>query len=146
MKSIHDSKRSDTVHFPFPVSARHLEIKTVKLENICDQIWGSDHALKIKDTPHFKYLEGDTKPLRDYFQSCRGHTWARKGTPNENMTVDDLLQEFEDLITCEKAYLEPPFQDNYIIVRSNWQCIDGLRRACVLLYNGVEEAPVAWVS
>ena len=62
------------------------------------------------------------------------------------MTVDELLLEFEAVINSDKDYLEPPYDSHYIIVRSNWHCIDGLRRACILLANGVEEAPVAWVS
>jgi len=49
------------------------------------------------------------------------------------------------LSTSDKKYLEPPFHEHYIIVSSNWRCIDGLRRACVLLSNNVETAPVAWV-
>ena len=148
MKKVYEGERSNSVRNPFngSVIGQHVELKVVELENILDKIWGSQVPLKIKDTPHFKYLMGDKQPLIDYFESCRGHTWARAGTPNENMTVEELLNEFEDLISSDKDYLEPPYESHYIIVRNNWNCIDGLRRACVLLSNGVEEAPVAWVN
>ncbi len=146
MKRIHEGERSQSLYLPPGYGVRSAEIRTVKLENIVDQIWGSQVAISIKETPHFKYLTEDKQPLREYFESCRGHTWARKGTPNENMTVEELLEEFEDVINSDKDYLEPPYESYYIIVRDNWHCVDGLRRACTLLANGVEEAPVAWVS
>ena len=150
MKKVYEGERSQTIHNPFhgqaSVLGAHAELRVVKLENIMDQIWGSPVPLKIKDTPHYKYLTGDKQPLRDYFESCRGHTWARPGTPHENMTVDELLQEFDEVINSEKAYLEPPYESYYIMVRDNWHCIDGLRRSCILLANGVEEAPVAWIG
>ena len=40
-------------------------------------------------------------------------------------------------------YLEPPYESHYIIVRRDGFLIDGLRRACVLLYNGNTTVPVA---
>jgi hypothetical protein len=146
VKKVYDGTRSKNLFLPPGYGAPSFEVKVIKLENILDQIWGSPIALRIKDTPQFKYVSGDKQPLRDYFQSCRGHTWARKGTPNENMTVDELLEELEEVIRSEKDYLEPPYESHYIIVRNNWHCIDGLRRACILLANGIEEAPAAWVS
>lgn len=145
MNKIYDGQRSQQLFLPPGYHVGRFEIKTIKLENIVDKIWGSPTALKIKETPHFKYIMGNDKPLRDYFLSCRGHTWARPGSASENMTVDDLLGEFEAVISSQKNYLEPPYESHYIIVGSNWHCIDGLRRSCVLLSRGVEEAPVAWV-
>ena len=145
MKKVYNGVLSNSLHLPPGYAVGRYQIRTIKLENIVDKIWGSNYPLKIKDTPHFKYLNGDKTPLREYFLSCRGHTWARKGSASENMTVDELLLEFEEIKNTDKEYLEPPFQNHYIIVRSNWHCIDGLRRSCLLLSNGIEEAPVAWV-
>jgi hypothetical protein len=146
MKKIYKGDRSSKLHLPPGYNVGAFTIKEVKLENIVDRIWGSNTALNIKDTPHFKYLLGDKEPLRQYFLSCKGHTWARKGSSSENMSVDDLLLEFHDIINSNYDYLQPPYDNHYIIVRSNWHCIDGLRRACVLLSNGIETAPVAWVG
>lgn len=145
MKNIYYGPRSKKLYIPQGISAINYEIKKIRLENIVDKIWGSSVALPIKKTPHYKHLIGDKQPLIDYFQSCRGHTWARKGTEHEDMTVEYLISTFDDIVNSEKDYLEPPFDSHYIIVRSNWHCIDGLRRSCVLLANGIEEAPVAWV-
>lgn len=145
MDKIFNGQRSQKLFLPRGYNVGRFEIRTIELENIVDKIWGSPTAIKIKETPHFKYLMGDDKPLRDYFLSCRGHTWARPGSASENMSVDDLLQEFEEVINSQKCYLEPPYESHYIIVRSNWHCIDGLRRSCVLLSRGVQTAPVAWV-
>lgn len=160
MKKVYDGERSQILHCPFagadfPLEAYNFaqigggsraEVKVIKLENILDQIWGSPVPLRIKDTPHYKYITGDEQPLKDYFQSCRGYTWARQGTPDENMTVDALIEQFFEIMKSEKDYLEPPHESQYIMVRHNWHCIDGLRRASILLSNGVEEAPVVWIS
>mgnify|MGYP003118520073 CR=1 FL=1 len=146
MKNIYYGPRSKKLYIPQGISAINYEIKKIRLENIVDKIWGSSVALPIKQTPHYKHLIGDKQPLIDYFQSCRGHPWARKGTEHEDMTVEYLISTFDDIANSEKDYLEPPFDSHYIIVRSNWHCIDGLRRSCVLLANGIEEAPVAWVQ
>lgn len=146
MKNIYEGERSTNLYLPPGYGVRSAEIKTVRLENIVDKIWGSPVAISIKETPHFKYLMGNKEPLREYFESCRGHTWARKGTDHEDMTVDYLLEQFDGVINSDKDYLEPPFESYYIIVQSNWHCVDGLRRACTLLANGIEEAPIAWVN
>jgi hypothetical protein len=146
MKKVYDGERSQSLYLPPGYSVRSAEIRNIKLESIVDQIWGSSSPIAIKETPHFKYLNGDKNPLREYFEFCRGHTWARKGTPHEDMTVDYLLEQFDEVVNSDKDYLEPPYESYYIIVQSNWHCVDGLRRACTLLANGVQEAPVAWVS
>lgn len=144
MKKVYDGPRSQALHIPPGYPAYRFEMRAIKLENIVDKIYGSQVALPIKETPHFKHLMGEKQPLRDYFESCRGITWARKGTEHENMTVDHLISTFDDIANSEEDYLEPPYEKHYIIVGNNWHCIDGLRRACVLLANGVERAPVAW--
>tara|TARA_R100000353_G_C6367007_1_gene157879 strand:- start:59 stop:496 length:438 start_codon:yes stop_codon:yes gene_type:complete len=145
MKKIHDGERSTNLYVPEGYGITSYKIQNIQLDTIVDKIWGSKVPLKIKTTPHFKYLLGNKDPLRKYFLACRGFTWARRGTANENMTVDELLLEYEAVINSDKDYLQPPFQDHYIIVRSDLNCVDGLRRACVLLSNGIEEAPVAVV-
>ena len=146
MKKIFDNSQKGDVGLFLPngFGPYKYEIRTVQLDRIVDELWRVG-STQIKDTPHYKYLTGDRGPLERYFESCRGYTWARKGTPAEGMKVSELIGEFDSLIHSEKSYLEPPYENHYIIVRSNWSCIDGLRRSCVLLANGVEEAPVAWV-
>ena len=56
MKKVHKSDRTNKLHLPRGYSVGRYEIRTVRLENILDQIWGSRFPLKIKNTPHFKYL------------------------------------------------------------------------------------------
>ena len=59
------------------------------------------------------------------------------------MTVEDLCKEFDVILESNKAYLEPPYESHYIMV-DNWASIDGTRRSCALLSNGINEVPVAW--
>ena len=144
MKKIADSINESKLHLPPGYGPYRYQIKVVRLENIIDNLYGIGPT-KIKDTPHYKYATGDSGPLEKYFESCRGVTWARKGTPAENMTVKELISEFDVLLESDTGYLEAPYDSHYIIVSANWSCIDGLRRSCTLLSNGIEEAPVAWV-
>ena len=143
MNKIYEGNRSEHVYLPPGYSAQDYVIKEIELEKITDQIWGSQYAIPLKETPHFKYTQGDVQPLKDYFNSCRGITWARKGTPAENMTVEELIGEFDVILKSDKDYLEPPFESHYIIV-NNYASVDGTRRACTLLSNGITSAPVAW--
>ena len=112
----------------------------------CYDILFNDHVgTPIKDTPHFKYATGNTTPLKEYFAMCKGHTWGRAGTPAESMTVDELCGQFDALLNSDKAYLEPPFEGHYIMVTNNKQLIDGPRRACTLLSQGITHAPAAFI-
>ena len=54
-----------------------------------------------------------------------------------------MFDMYEKIIQSDKDYLEPPYQDHYVIVKRDGLLIDGLRRSCVLLYNGIENIPVA---
>jgi len=143
MKSVYENPRHD-LFVPNGYGPFRYKLTEVKLENIVDNLWGIGPT-KIKETPHYKYAIGEKQPLIDYFESCRGYTWARKGTSAENMPVGDLLSQFDDILVTDSKYLEPPYDSHYIIVESTWFCIDGLRRSCSLLANGIEESPVAWV-
>ena len=58
-------------------------------------------------------------------------------------TVSKNIHNFVDASNNNKDYLEPPYENHYIIVRRDGFLIDGLRRACVLLYNGNTTVPVA---
>tara|TARA_R110000765_G_C18854396_1_gene599308 strand:- start:583 stop:1014 length:432 start_codon:yes stop_codon:yes gene_type:complete len=121
------------------------EIKLLKLEECYDILFGQTIGTPIKDTPHYKYATGDSTPLKEYFAKCKGHTWGRAGTPAESMTVDELCGQFDTLLNSDKAYLEAPYGDYYIIVTKDKQLIDGTRRACTLLSNGVTHALAAFV-
>ena len=144
MKSIAHGFVHKGLHLPPGYGPYNYEIRTVELANIIHNLWGIGPTI-IKETPHYKYALGDHKPLEEYFESCRGHTWARKGTPAENMTVGELTAEFDVLLNSNKSYLEEPYEQHLIIISSNWSCVDGLRRSCALLANKVDTAPVAWV-
>ena len=97
----------------------------------------------LKDTPYYKYLEGNKEPMENYLLETKGKTWARAAINEEHLTVQDMFNKFEDVINNEKNYLEPPFDQHYIIVRRDGFLIDGLRRACILLYNNNDSVPVA---
>jgi len=143
MNRIFNGPRSSNLHLPPGYRFADYKIKIINLENVTDTLWGQRHPTKLKDTPHYQYTQGNKTPLEDYFLSCRGSTWARKGTPAEHMTVKDLCKEFDVILNSDKAYLEPPYESYYIMV-DNWASVDGTRRACSLLSHGITEVPVAW--
>jgi len=146
MNEIYQGERSKNLYLPTGYRVGRYEIREVPLENLLCMMWGSHHKHKIRETPHYRYAKGNPSSLQEYFLSCRGQTWARKGTPHENMTVEELCGMFNELLDSDKKYLEPPYDDRYIIVNGrDWTLIDGVRRTCTLLANGIETAPVAWV-
>ena len=67
MNKIYEGNRSEHVYLPPGYSAQDYVIKEIELEKITDQIWGSQYAIPLKETPHFKYTQGDVQPLKDYF-------------------------------------------------------------------------------
>ena len=78
-----------------------------------------------------------------YLEETKGKTWARAAIGQEHLTIQDMFDMYEKIIQSDKDYLEPPYQDHYVIVKRDGLLIDGLRRSCVLLYNGIENLPVA---
>ena len=136
MKGIYNNL-TDNLFVPAEYGPFRYVIRMVQLENIVDNLWGIGPT-KIKETPHYKYAMGEKQPLIEYFNSCKGHTWGRKGTSAENMLAEEVASEFDDLLKSEGQYLQPPYNSHYIIVNSDWSCIDGLRRSCSLLASGIE--------
>ena len=56
-----------------------------------------------------------------------------------------MFEQFNTIINSELQYLEPPYDTHYILVKRDGLLVDGLRRACILLYNGNTTVPVAVV-
>ena len=142
MKKVYNGPRSSECYFP-PGYETPVELGyKMSLKDMWDTlIYGGKFSLK--ETPYYKYLEGDKKPMENYLLETKGKTWARAAINEEHLTVQDMFNMFDKVINNDKEYLEPPFEKHYIIVRRDGFLIDGLRRACVLLYNGNDTVPVA---
>ena len=142
MKKVYNGPRSLTCHFP-PGYEAPVELGyEMSLNDMWDTlVYGGRYS--VKETPYYKYLEGDKEPMEKYLLDTKGKTWARAAINQEHLTVQDMFNMFDAVINNSNDYLEPPFQDHYIIVRRDGFLVDGLRRACVLLHNGNDKVPVA---
>ena len=142
MKKVYEGPRSSKCYFP-PGYETPIELGfEMSLTDMWDSlIYGGRYSLK--ETPYYKYLEGNKKPMEDYLLETKGKTWARAAINEQHLTVQDMFDKFDVVINSEKDYLEPPYESHYIIVRRDGFLIDGLRRACILLHNGVKSVPVA---
>lgn len=142
MKKIYNGERSRTCYFPNGYDSSY-ELYEMSILDMWDPlIYGNVHY-KVKDTPYYKYLEGNKDPMIKYLEETKGKTWARAAIGQEHLTIQDMFDMYEKIIQSDKDYLEPPYQDHYVIVKRDGLLIDGLRRSCVLLYNGIENIPVA---
>ena len=100
------------------------------------------HALrKLKKTPHFSYVQGYPRDYRNYLEQ-----FGKAVGYGAEHSVDA----FESLLSSETGYLEPPFDSHYIICEKiktffgeKTVILDGVHRACQLLFQGVTSVPVA---
>lgn len=143
MKKVYQGTRNPDCHFPPGYNSEYM-LGDMTLADMWDPlIYGGKYLLK--DTPYYKYLEGDKAPMEKYLNDTKGVTWARAAIGQDHLTVKDMFEMFDKIIDSEEDYLEPPYDKHYILARRDGYMIDGLRRACVLLYNGNTSVPVAIV-
>tara|TARA_A100000172_G_scaffold27536_1_gene16200 strand:- start:6863 stop:7333 length:471 start_codon:yes stop_codon:yes gene_type:complete len=97
----------------------------------------------IKDTPHFQYALGNTKPYEEYLEKCKHITWARAAINEEHLDMQYMFDKFDKILNTDAAYLDPPHQDKYIIINQQGHLIDGLHRSVALLRAGINIVPAA---
>jgi len=145
MKKIYQGKRNPKCYFPNGYESPY-ELYEMSILDMWDPLIYGTARYSVKETPYYKYLEGDKKPMTDYLLETKGKTWARAAIGQEHLTVQDMFNMFEEIIQSDKDYLAPPYDSHYVIVRRDGLLIDGLRRSCVLLHNGIENIPVAVIQ
>ena len=132
MNTIFDGPRNTNCYFPNGYNSNYKLHRMSILDMYDPLIYNKRYS--IKETPYYKYLEGN-----------KGKTWARAAIGQEHLTVNDMFEQFNTIINSELQYLEPPYDTHYILVKRDGLLVDGLRRACILLYNGNTTVPVAVV-
>ncbi len=143
MKSIFNAERNTNCYFPDNYKTNYTLHRMSILDMYDPLIYNKRYT--VKETPYYKYLEGDKQPMIDYLNETKGKTWARAAIGQQHLTINDMFDKFENLINSKLEYLEPPYDDHYILVKRDGLLVDGLRRACILLFNGIETVPVAVV-
>ena len=96
-------------------------------------------AVPIEETSHFACLTGNTTPYKEYLTRFMGGP----------LTCDYSVENFMEL-SQNFAYLEPPYATSYILVKdfqpNKYLILDGVHRACVLQFRGINDFPVAVVK
>ena len=144
-------------HFSFavdlPENLAHLDkssflISKIPLRSLYARIVVSssgDHAkhvtVRLRKTPHLRFIEGNRHEYHEYLK--------RHGR-NVGYGAEHSMEQFEKIISTQVGYLEPPFASKYIICEmvktffgERLVILDGVHRACQLLFQGVDFIPVA---
>jgi hypothetical protein len=85
-------------------------------------------TIPLEDSPHFKGLSQDLKIYEDYVDEFLG------GPLTADYSATGFLR-----LSRRLRYLEGPFKNKYVVVRSyknSYQILDGLHRASILRYQG----------
>jgi len=158
VKGIYSSKNgySKECWWPDGYNTQKHKLSVINLEYIKDSIvWDVDRenltikSLRptlIKDTPHYQYALGNKQPYVEYLEKCRHITWARSAINQQDMKIEQMFEKFDKLLDSEHLYLQPPYENKYIIVNHRASLIDGLHRSVCLLVNGINEVPAAVVG
>jgi hypothetical protein len=93
-------------------------------------------AVQIEETPHFACLAGDTTAYEEYLSRFLG------GPLSCDYSVENFVA-----LSKNFAYLEHPYATSYILVRefepNRYLIQDGVHRASILKFRGVDSFPVA---
>ena len=99
----------------------------------------------LYDTPHFQYIIGNKDVYGEYLSMLKYITWARAAINQEHLDLQFMFDKYDKMLHSDHDYLQPPYEDSYIICDSTGLIQDGLHRATILLSNSVLRAPVAMV-
>jgi hypothetical protein len=110
----------------------------------CDILKGTTESycaepIQIEDTPQFAGLTGNTALYKDYLARFMG------GPLGCDYSVEHLMA-----LSQNFAYLKPPYATSYILVNefqpNKYLILDGVHRACVLKFRGINDFPVAVIK
>ena len=120
-----------------PPCRTNVRVETVSLENVFLRLLNPDggtHPFSIVDSPHYRFLKGESEPYEQYWERFMGIYLKEDHTP---ATFRALAQDFE--------YLRKPYTTSYVRVskRGNkYFSIDGDHRLCILKEQGKEKIKV----
>lgn len=99
--------------------------------------------IKLNESPHYKYLNGDEKSYIEYL---------RKYGKSVGYRIEHSVNNFENLLSNKYRYLEGCYSSDYIICERvitlfgyKNVILDGFHRACILLKKGIKDIPVAFL-
>lgn len=117
-----------------PTSKSNILTESVRLDNILLRILdnnGNSRICKIEDSPHYKFLCGDTIEYENYWEQYSGTMLKEDHSP---ATFNKLAEDFN--------YLSDPYENCYIKVDENYKSLDGDHRLTILKSQGVDTVKV----
>ena len=155
MKKIFEGQRSQDCWWPNGYSVRSHKIVLADLtkltSNIVEKVDQQSKTILsmrktlLLDTPHYQYAIGNKQPYSEYLSMLKHITWARAAINQEHLDLKFMFDKYDKILHSEDEYLQPPYEQKYIICDSTGLIQDGLHRATVLLSNSILRAPVAMV-
>ena len=135
LESLSHYQRNDHLDFdvPFYLSPNHqyrfinTKLSSLKADLIMEGM--TTKPVPIKDTPHYRFLQGDYHEYIDYFYFHMG-----KGLQSNHFpcTFEKLSLEFKE------DYVSRTGKRSFIIIKGG-HIKDGLHRACIMLSRGMDE-------
>ena len=111
---------------------KKAHVKNINIKTLYANIINKKNCI-IEDTPHYKYVTGDTKSYSDYYSKYLGKYLQDNHT---TMSFDKLIKNFNI-----EEYKNQ--QDRLIIINKDNVVIDGLHRLSILKYdNNIENINV----
>ena len=110
-----------------PINGINTSVKNIKLDSIHLRILdnnGNIRLCKIEDSPHYKFLCGETNEYEEYWERFSGIYLKEDHSPN---SFEKLAKDFD--------YLKSPYDTTYIKVKkagNNYSSLDGDHRLCIL--------------
>jgi hypothetical protein len=120
-----------------PVSRLNTLAKNVELDTILLRILDNNGNIilcKIEDSPHYKFLCGETTEYENYWERFSGIYLKEDHSPN---SFKKFSENFE--------YLKSPYSTSYIKVtryKNSYTSVDGDHRMCILKSQGKETIKV----
>lgn len=140
-------KNQDSIlSIPYYLSEiKEFTVKTIESSQLCCNILKekkrkvNKEAVKIEDTPHYAFLNGNRELYQIYLEKYIGNL----------LTCDYSVENFIEL-SENFNYLEYPYNNLYIITKkiqnNRYLILDGIHRASILKFNKIERFPIVIIE
>ena len=127
-------------HVKYSYSQPEFTEVDMDIETICANIIGEKgegRATKLEDTPHYKFLMGNTAPYHKYFNANFGVKLCEDHFPE---AFQKLIENFDENYICENQI------KHFVIIDNNNMILDGVHRACILKHRGKKKIKCIRIS
>lgn len=127
--------RHDTIDYHIPwhlnVHAQNISEKTVDVSDLKCNVLGKG-IIRVKDSPHFKYVNGDKLEYQSYINKHIG----------KELQENHFCEVFDRLIDSYDPNYKADGKKSLIIVNNNNTIVDGLHRSAILMKLNIKQTKI----